>query len=418
MKKKWLVLIGLVFLLGVGESRLEELLDALTAERNRQWNEPAAELGRLGEVSVAPLVRILRDPRSSDWTRRKVAWTLGYTRSEQAVEPLIEAFRDPAVEVRRAAGSALGEIGEPAIAPLARVLRESSAELRLEAVMALRRIEPNQAAETLLVAALSDEDPNVRWVAGLTLGERGNQKAVGVLVEILRQGQEYDQSRAARFLGRMRAMEAVDALVGALNEDVWSVRIAARDALVEIGDAAVEPLLSAAKEGSGRVRMKAASALGRLGSERAVGVLLAALRDRDWMVCDEAAVALAGIRSEKAVGPLIAALKDPNGETRQAAAWVLGEMESAPAVDALSALLADPEAGGMAAIALGKIGSEKAVTPLGRLLGTESRQARRAAAWALARIHSERAAKLLSEAASDDDDEVRFWSAESLAGTP
>ncbi|MCP4657755.1 MAG: HEAT repeat domain-containing protein [bacterium] len=358
MKKKWLLSIGLVFLLGNGESRLEELLEALTTERNRQWNEPAAELGRLGEVAVEPLVRILMDPESSAWTRRKVAWTLGYTRSEQAVEPLIEAFGDPAVEVRRAAGSALGEIGEPAIGPLARVLREAGADLRLEAAIAVGRIEPNAAAETLLVATVGDKDPNVRRVAALTLGERGNAKAVGVLVEILRHGEEYEQSRAARYVGEMKAVEAVDALVGALNEDVWRVRLSARDALVEIGDAAVEPLLSAATDGNRRVRMKAASALGKLGSERAVGVLLAALKNRDWMVRDEAAVALARIRSEKAVGPLIAALKDPNGETRQAAAWVLGEMESTSAVDALSELLADPEAGWMAAVALGKIGSE------------------------------------------------------------
>ncbi len=358
MKKRWLLAIGLVFLLGNGEGRLEELLDALTAERDRQWNEPAAELGRLGEAAVAPLVRVLRDPESSAWTRRKVAWTLGYTGSEQAVEPLIEALGDPAVEVRRAAASALGDIGEPAIAPLARVLREAGAELRLEAAIAVGRIEPNAATEAILVTAVGDEDPNVRWVAGLALGARGHEKAVGALIEILRHGEEYDQTRAARFMGEMKAVEAVDALVGALDEGVWSVRLAARDALVEIGDAAVAPLLMAAADGNRRVRMKAASALGRLGSERAVGVLLVALKDRDWMIRDEAAVALARIRSEKAVGPLIAALKDPDGETRQAAAWILGEMEAAAAVEALNELLADPEAGWMAAVALGKIDAE------------------------------------------------------------
>lgn len=409
MNRKWLLCIGLVFLLGNGESRLEELLEALTEERNREWNEPAAELGRLGEVAAEPLVRILKDPESSAWTRRKVAWTLGYTRSPQAVAPLIEAFGDPAIEVRRAAGSALADIGEPAIGPLAGVLRQAPAAARLEAVLALGRMEAKETVEDHLVAALSDEDPMVRRAAGLVLGEMGNAKAAGVLVEILRGGDAYDRARAARYAGSLRAAEAVDALVGILDDEDWSVRIAARDALVAIGEGSVDALLRAAKEGNRRVRIKAASALGRIGSERAVDVLLPALREEDWMARDEAAVALARIRSEKAVGPLIAALKDPAGETRKAAAWVLGELEAAPAADALIASLADPEAGWMAAVALGKIGAEKAVMPLGRLLESESRQARRAAAWALATIPSQRAAEALREAADDEDEEVRFW---------
>ncbi len=84
-------------------------------------------------------------------------------------------------------------------------------------------------------------------------------------------------------------------LAALLNEDA-QLRSSAAEALGEIGsERAVEPLLSALKDAEAEVRWSAAEALGEIGSERAVEPLLSALKEGDEGVRSSAAVALGEI---------------------------------------------------------------------------------------------------------------------------
>lgn len=97
----------------------------------------------------------------SDWRNRRlyknraicqaVAEALGKLGDTRAVEPLIAALQDEDVELRRAAAQALGEIGDSrAVEPLIAALRDKDIELRRVAARALGEIEDAQAVEPLL----------------------------------------------------------------------------------------------------------------------------------------------------------------------------------------------------------------------------------------------------------------------------
>jgi HEAT repeat protein len=89
-------------------------------------------------------------------------------------------------------------------------------------------------------------------------------------------------------------------------------------------------------------------------------------------------------------------------------------MKSEKAVYPLIHSLQDEDSGWMAAIALGKLQSEKAIAQLLVVLNEKNTKKRRAAAWALGKIPSEKAVHSLIAALKDKDAEVRMWAAEAL----
>jgi hypothetical protein len=170
---------------------------------------------------------------------------------------------------------------------------------------------------------------------------------------------------AARALGEIGDERAVEPLIAALKDEVWSGGKAAAEALERIGTPAVDPLIAALKDLDYSVYQTAiAEVLGRIGDAQAMKPLIAALRTKKTR---QAAVrALDGLgwqpdRSEAgaaywiakrdwdrcveigtlAVGPLIAALKDEDRGIHQAAAEALAKIGDARAVDPLIAALKD-----------------------------------------------------------------------------
>ena len=76
----------------------------------------------------------------------------------------------------------------------------------------------------------------------------GKQKAIVALRDthrLLSSPEELVRMRAAQALGRIGSAEAVPQLIAALNDPLWDVRRQAEDALAAIGKPAVQPLLNA-----------------------------------------------------------------------------------------------------------------------------------------------------------------------------
>jgi len=113
----------------------------------------------------------LKDSRLD--VRLKAAKLLQDVPDPVAVEPLIGALRDPDINVRRRAATALGKIGQPAGKSLVGLLKDPDPEMRRVAVEQLGKIRHPEALEPLL-AALRDPDPNVQWWAAWALGEMGS----------------------------------------------------------------------------------------------------------------------------------------------------------------------------------------------------------------------------------------------------
>jgi len=178
--------------------------------------------------------------------------------------------------------------------------------------------------------------------------------------------------------------DEVSVLISALKDKNSNVREKAASALGKIGDErAVEPLIQALKDEDSDVRGRAADALGNIGDGRAVEPLIHALKDEHGNVRNNAADALGNIGDKRAVEPLIQALKDDKNGI-----WALGEIGDARAVEPLIQALKDEDwyVRSTAAKALGKIGDERAVEPLTNALEDEDRCVQKAAREALEKI--------------------------------
>ncbi|MDH4161885.1 MAG: HEAT repeat domain-containing protein [Nitrospirota bacterium] len=184
-----------------------------------------------------------------------------------------------------------------------------------------------------------------------------------------------ERREAAVDLGRS-GREAVPLLLRALRDQDWRVRKTAVEALVNAGGrdvtAGLVKLLSA--EDNAGARNSSIEALVLLGPA-AVDDLLSLLSVRDADVRKFAVDILGDIRDPRAVPHLINGLHDHDENVRVAAAEALGKIRDRRAVDPLVACLASSEEGWLdyaAAEALGEIGDDRALKPLLAALGRSS----------------------------------------------
>ncbi|MCU0727647.1 MAG: HEAT repeat domain-containing protein [Planctomycetes bacterium] len=117
--------------------------------------------------------------------------------------------------------------------------------------------------------ALDDKLPRARELAAAALGETDATAAVRPLVKALRDANDRVRLTAAASLGRLKAAEAVDDLLKLLHEkEAWPVRGAAIEALGEIGERrAVGPLVQWIGKEEGRLQLDCAKALAKLTGE-------------------------------------------------------------------------------------------------------------------------------------------------------
>jgi HEAT repeat protein len=135
--------------------------------------------------------------------------------------------------------------------------------------------------------------------------------------------------------------EGVEALIRRLRSPAVDADAQADAAfsLGQIGDPrAVGPLIDALRDEDTIVRAEAAGALGGLGDRAAVDPLIRALYDAHWEVRSNAALSLGALGDSRAAPHLIDALRDPNDEVRFWAARAAGDLGDPAALPALRAM--------------------------------------------------------------------------------
>ena len=197
-------------------------------------------------------------------------------RVKDEIEIQIDLLKDPDWAVRREAVITLGEMGdERCVEPLARSLRDGDWQVREAAVEALALV---------------------------------GSPAVDPLIKQLR---DWDiRKYAIRALGKIKDERVLDPLLAQLRSDEFKED--ATEALVELGQPAVEKLVAALKDKDENVRKQAVIALGRIKDSGAVEALIERLQDKDWFIRLTAAAALETIgdeRGREAIKPL---LQDPD----------------------------------------------------------------------------------------------------------
>ena len=382
--------------------------------------------------------------------REKAAIWLGRLKDSRAFEPLMGAMNDKSGAVRAATARSLGWLGDArAVKPLLDALSDDEF-VQQEANQALIELGDPE-PETRLSTAISSSSLGLRLAAALDLANRHDRRALAPLADVLTQswdGMKYDHKErksAIEGLLKFRDADAVSALVFAIGDDDFEVKIAANQALIELGDpqpferlsrviefphidekAALrqahqrtEANLEDAKRWMAEdleLRLEAVKALGKSGDLRGIPLFLEALDSRNEEMRENANQALIDLgdpepydrpakliqypRSQlgrsafaqladrggvHAIEILSRALTNNDPEVKLNAASALITLSDAPKFDALLILLYDGDTWQRkkAAKALGALGDLRAVRPLLGLLCDDDREVRDTASTAL-----------------------------------
>ncbi len=210
-----------------------------------------------------------------------------------------------------------------------------------------------------------------------------------------------------------RAEYHIDQLADARRQ----VRLDASHALVQIGGAAVDPLLNRAAAGSDSLRYIAAQILGQIGDRRAIPFLKSLLGNDNRHVREQAVRALGQLDDSRLHATLASVLsRDSAPEVRGAAAWSLGNLRDTTAVPALVRALADtiPAVRRQALAALQFLWTSDAAAAALAALRDRDANVRYVAAQLLGHHRTHRALDALCLALTDDNLWVRVESARTL----
>ena len=192
---------------------------------------------------------------------------------------------------------------------------------------------------------------------------------VEIQIDLLKDKDWFRRKDAAITLGEMGDERAIGPLITALRDSEWNVREAAEDSLAQIGSPAVEPLIKALR--LYETRNYVIRVLGKIKDERVLDPLMAQLRneefkdvataalvevgipaverimavlnDKDKNVRKHAVLALGEIGIPEAVAPLIEATKDEDWQVRMAAIAGLDQIGDERGKPAIKALVKDPD---------------------------------------------------------------------------
>jgi HEAT repeat protein len=255
---------------------LEMLLDSSDPEERRR---ATSELFvRASDAPLGTCSLVLKALADEDWRVRKeaIATAFALAPSRELLDELVRALSvGDNVGLRNAAVEALGGFGVHAVAALGAALGELDADGRKLAVEALGRV-GHQSALPILIGVLEDEDPNVRVAAVEAMAD----------------------------LGRTGVSEALKALQNCLAAKEQMLVLAALNGLNGLGVAlsfgTVEPLLD-----QPLLRRPALLAAGRTSAPAAVAPVVAALERASGGAFVELVGALSELARKRELLPLL-----------------------------------------------------------------------------------------------------------------
>lgn len=247
------------------------------------------------------------------------------------------------------------------------------------------------------VDRLKSKDAVERATAANEMGRRGYRFRKEI-AEMLRPMLRSDvdpvvRAAAGRALGRLGAREAVPDLIKALDDASADVRVVAAAALWRLPDpAATDPLLAHVKDQDKSVREWAALALGVIADRKAVPELVRMLGDPERSVRLAALRSLGRIGDPEGMDPLVKYLRGGkrDQEEKEEGVAAVASMKSEGRTSALLSLLEGAEGDAEQQIrviaALGKVGSNAALTPLRKRATSGPSEVRDAANKAFAEL--------------------------------
>jgi HEAT repeat protein len=290
---------------------LQQLFNAPDVHRtddDLRWSVGAAAgdaLLDLGDGGVAAVLEALNGMDAE--MRRRAVQAIARSEHLTTVERLAPLAGDADRWVRLDVVRILGGLGDPAAVPaLKPLLNDADADVRLEAAKSLARLGDASGVKQLeRVAQLETERALALRLLARLDPDRNLPALLAHMTEDVSEAELDDlRAHAAAVLGRLRAAEAVDTLIGLLKDPSWDVRREAAGALGRIGSRTALPALRAlARQLAGRVHDSSSAPV-----REACAVALVQLGDPDSAV--PICLFQLGERRSLAVSPEVAALVD------------------------------------------------------------------------------------------------------------
>jgi len=181
--------------------------------------------------------------------------------------------------VRLAAAYAMARLGRGGLEFIRKAIRSSDQKVRANAAFLLGK-SGDRSATGLLYQAMRDEDSDdkVRLNAAEAVARLGDERILQKLWAMLISAYADDRASGVRAMGALGTVQAKDALITMLDDDILEVRLMAAEQLGMLGDTTGEQevidvftkkLTQPPEEGQAeRVGMLAALAIGQIGTER------------------------------------------------------------------------------------------------------------------------------------------------------
>jgi HEAT repeat protein/tRNA A-37 threonylcarbamoyl transferase component Bud32 len=362
--------------------------------------------------------------------RRQCAKGIGLLRDSDSLPLLGVALKeDPDQSVRVAAADGIASLGDAAGAAVLREVRAGSDDaMKVWLDNALQRL--GQTDGTIgLSDALKSEKKEVRDQAALALAEAGNRAAAPVLEKFVRESGTRNQASLFFVLGLLAKLdhaESYQSLTKALEETNVVVKLGAAEALARLGSDAAQAALKQilGSTSSGVVpRLGAARVLATLGDYSGLELLTKNVEAKEEAVRAVAAEGLGAVSDKAALPPLALAIEDQEWSVKATAAESLARILSLMPTamiqrsqDWLKTALANRDwsvrhaAVGVAA----EMDPDLALNLLGWAFNDKDARVRAAAVAQLETMSSQKAVPLLVRALSDASDEVRTRAAQGL----
>lgn len=316
---------------------------ALASDDERQRDVALGGLPALDDPEVPAIIRQAAQHASAR-TRASAMRALGHIAASAETESLLlSALEDPEPWVRYYACQSLGKLGiSSALPQLVEKLRDPAGQVKMAAVEALA-LTPGSAAQRALAAAASSENPDVKRAAIVGIGARNDPALRDVLLTAL---------TSSDSAVRMVATSSIAAFAGA---ELELERVAATDQDTSVRRAAIE--LLASRDGAdatlGLLRIfqrdpriqDALAALGRHVDAR-IPSLLSRLADADDTLARGIVLVLTRAETRAARAALDVAFESGNSAARRATARALSLIADAAANASLAraaTLDVDPE---------------------------------------------------------------------------
>ncbi len=281
----------------VKREKIDELINEFSGQ---SWKQAVDAIVEIGQPAVGPLIEVLRNETISPWSiHARAIESLSRIGTPRAVDAVVEALDK----------------------------KRLNKYVRGLAAVALGNHDSDQAVQAL-IHALKDPDQFVRWKAVQSLNKPNRPDAADALILTLKDKDQYVRAAAVKSLSQKGGGNAPDALIGCLADEHWLVRFNARTALGDMGEPAARPLIAALNNSNNHLRWQVAWTLGKLEVADAIEPLAELLSDPDWMVRHQAAVSLTKIKSDRTVELLTEISKGGSANARTLAVWAIERIQN------------------------------------------------------------------------------------------